>query len=55
MVVRRHDFARHIGPQGYLSTTARAPDGRTRLAQAADVVAAAARQIVADRTRVPSR
>ena len=55
VVVRRHDFARHIGPQGYLSTTARSPDGRTRLAQAADVVASAARQIVADRTRVPSR
>ncbi|MFC3688027.1 hypothetical protein [Aquipuribacter hungaricus] len=54
VVVRRHDFATHIGPGGYLSPTAHAPDGRTRLAQAADVVAAAARQLLADRTRVPS-
>jgi hypothetical protein len=54
VVVRRHDFARHIGAKGYLSTTAHAPDGRTRLAQSADVVAAAARQLLADRTRVPS-
>ncbi len=54
VVVRRHDYATHIGPGGYLSATAHAPDGRTRLAQAADVVAAAARQLLADRTRVPS-
>lgn len=45
VVVRRHDWARHIGAQSYLSPTAIAPDGRTRLAQAADVVAVAARQL----------
>lgn len=52
VVVRRHDFATHVGRSGYLSPDAHAPDGRTRLAQAADVVAAAARQLLADRTRV---
>lgn len=45
VVVRRHDYAHHIGPGGYLSSTSHAPDGRTRLAQAADVVSAAARQL----------
>lgn len=55
VVVRRHDWATHIGARGYLSPTAHAPDGRTRLAQAADVVAASARQLLADRTREPSR
>ena len=45
VVVRRHDWARHIGQRGYLSGTAFAPDGRSRLAQAADVVVAAARQL----------
>ena len=54
VVVRRHDFATHIGDGGYLSASAHAPDGRTRVAQAADVVAAAARQLLADRTGVPS-
>jgi len=54
VVVRRHDFATHIGTDGYLSASSHAPDGRTRLAQAADVVAAAARQLLEDRTRVPS-
>lgn len=54
VVVRRHDFATHVGRSGYLSPDAHAPDGRTRLAQAADVVAAAARQLMADRTRVVS-
>ncbi len=54
VVVRRHDYATHTGPKSYLSGTARARDGRTRLAQTADLVAAAARQLLADRTRVPS-
>ncbi|WP_380167785.1 hypothetical protein [Jannaschia sp. R86511] len=54
VVVRRHDWATHIGRGGYLSATAHAPDGRTRLAQAADVVAAAARQLLGGRTRVGS-
>lgn len=54
VVVRRHDFATHIGATGYLSGSALAPDGRTRLAQAADVVAAAAHQLLAGRNRVTS-
>jgi hypothetical protein len=54
VVVRRHDWATHIGPMGYLSPDAHAPDGRTRLAQAADVVAASARQLLGSRTRVGS-
>ncbi|MFC5379971.1 hypothetical protein [Aquipuribacter nitratireducens] len=45
VVVRRHDFATHIGPRGYFSATATTPDGRTRLAQAADLVASAAREL----------
>lgn len=54
VVVRRHDWATHVGAAGYLSPDAQAPDGRTRLAQAADVVAAAARQLLGGRTRVGS-
>ncbi|WP_336922401.1 hypothetical protein [Aquipuribacter sp. SD81] len=45
VVVRRHDFATHVGASGYLSATARTPDGRTRLAQAADLVARAAQEL----------
>ncbi len=60
-VVRyRHDYATHIGHTGYLGD-ALAPDGRTRRAQSADVVALAARELVdhvergahADRTGRP--
>ncbi|MGJ7440608.1 hypothetical protein [Aquipuribacter sp. MA13-6] len=54
VVVRRHDWATHVGEHGYLSPSAHAPDGRTRLAQAADVVAAAAWQLLGGRSRVES-
>ncbi len=54
VVVRRHDWATHVGGPGYLSSTARAPDGRSRLAQAADVVAASARQLLGRDTQVAS-
>lgn len=44
VVVHRHDWATHVGGTGYLSE-AMTSDGRSRLDQAADLVARAAREL----------